>query len=130
METINYCGKEFPLKGDNNANIIFHVLDDDIMRLARFTDVTKNHWYYCHRLCDDITFNVRVSKTDPNDWSIDILDENFLQPYDYQAMIQREYEGEKFPGEYHRKIDELVSYEMEHLYRLGIIDGWTSGDYI
>ena len=58
------------------------------------------------------------------------MDEAFLQPYDYQAMLQTEYEGCEFDGDYHHKVNNMVEYVMEHLKRLGILKGWERGDYI
>ena len=134
MEYIKYRGKEFPLtKHDNNANIKIRIFDDDIMRKARFTDYREGYWYYCRDLrplSHGISFNLSVKKDDPTDWRIDILDEAFCQPYDYQSMIERELNGEEFFGDFHWKVDEQVTYEMEHLTRLGIISGWKKGDYI
>lgn len=129
-----YRGKEFELtKHDNNANIKIRIFDDDIMRKARFTDYREGYWYYCRDLrplSHGISFNLSVKKDDPTDWRIDVLDEAFCQPYDYQSMIERELNGEEFSGDFHWKVDEQVTYEMEHLARLGIISGWEKGDYI
>lgn len=134
MEYINYRSKEFPLtKHDNNSNIKINLFDEDIMRKARFTDYREGHWYYCRDLrplSHGISFNLSVKKDDPTDWRIDILDEAFCQPYDYQSMIEREFNGEEFSGDFHWKVDEQVTYEMEHLTRLGVISGWKRGDYI
>ena len=134
-KTITYIGREFPLtKYDNNANIKIHIFDDDIMRKARFTDYREGYWYYCRDLrplSHGISFNLSIKKDDPTDWRIDILDEDFCQLYDYQAMIDREiYDHENFDGIFHWKVDQQVTYEMEHLMRLGIISGWKKGDYI
>lgn len=133
-ETITYRGKEFPLtKYGCNANIKVHIFDEDIMRKARFTDYREGYWYYCRDLrplSHGISFNLSTKKDDPTDWRIDILDEDFCQPYDYQWMIQREVDGENFDGDFHWRVNEQVEYEMEHLTRLGIISGWKKGDYI
>lgn len=134
MKSSIYRGKEFKLTEHiNNAAIKIHLFDDDIMRKARFTDYREGYWYYCRDLkplSHGISFNLSVKKNDPTDWRIDILDEAFSQPYDYQWMIQREVDGEKFDGDFHWKINEQVEYEMEHLTRLGIISGWEKGDYV
>lgn len=134
MDTITYRGKSFQTNRNmNNANISVHLLDEELMRLARFTDHREDYWYYCRDLrplTSGISFNLSVNKRDASDWRIDILDEEFGQPYDYQSMIQRELDGEDFQGNYHWKVNEQVEYEMEHLTRLGIISGWKKGDYI
>lgn len=132
--TLIYRGKEFPFtKHINNANIKIHLFDDDIMRKARFTDYREGYWYYCRDLrplAHGISFNLSINKNDSTDWQIDILDEDFLQPYQYQWMIDRELDGENFDGDFHWRVNEQVEYEMEHLTRLGIISGWEKGDYI
>ena len=134
FSTITYKGKEFTLNDNcNNVAIKCNILDESIMRLARFTDYSPGRWYYCRDLvplAKGISFNISIDKENPENWRIDVLDEEFLQPYDYQSMIQRELNGEKFQGDFHWKVSEQVEYEMEHLTRLGIIDGWEKGDYI
>ena len=135
METIKYRGNYFTLNDNyNNTAISVNLLDDDLMRKARFTDVTEDKWYYCRDLeplAHGISFNLSVRKDDPTKWTIDVLDEAVLQPYDYQSMIQNEYEhGFNSPGKFHWIVNEQVEYEMEHLTRLGIISGWKKGDYI
>lgn len=134
MDNVEYRGKKFPVNDwRNNVNIHIHLLDDELMRKARFTDFREGYWYYCRDLkplASGISFNLAVAKDNPDDWKIDILDEDFCQPYDYQAMIQREYDGEEFQGKFHWIVNAQVEYEMEHLTRLGIISGWEKGDYI
>ena len=135
METIKYRGNEFTLNERmNNAAIKINLLDEDLMRKARFTDFIDDKWYYCRDLeplAHGISFNLSVNKNDPSKWTIDVLDEAFCQPYDYQAMIQNEYEhGFNSPGKFHWIVNSQVEYEMEHLTRLGIIEGWRKGDYI
>ena len=133
-DNVEYRGKKFPVNENlNNRNIKVHLLDDELMRKARFTDYKEEYWYYCRDLrplSHGISFNLAVKKDNPNDWRIDILDEDFCQPYDFQSMLQSEYEGEKFDGTFHRLVNEQVEYEMEHLIRLGVISGWEKGDYI
>lgn len=133
--TLIYRGKEFPFtKHINNANIKIHLFDDDIMRKARFTDYREGYWYYCRDLrplAHGISFNLSIKKDDPTEWRIDVLDEAFCQPYDYQSMVDREmWDHENFDGSFHWRVDEMVVLVMEHLTRLGIISGWEKGDYI
>ena len=62
---------------------------------------------------------------DSGDWRIDILDECFCQPYDYQAMYER--------GNYRPVIltvMENVNEIMDSFVHKGIISGWKVGDYI
>ena len=133
--TITYIGRNYPLtKHDNNANIKIHIFDEDIMRKARFTDYREGYWYFCkdlRPLAHGISFNLSIKKDDPTEWRIDVLDEAFCQPYDYQSMIDREmWDHENFDGSFHWRVDEMVVLIMEHLVRLGVISGWKKGDYI
>ena len=63
------------------------------MREIGFTDYCKDRWYFCRvvqkfKYGFDITFNVTIPK-DGSDIGIDILDDSFMQPYDYQYMLDR-----------------------------------------
>lgn len=111
-------------KHHNNADIQVHVLDDQSMRKLGFTDNMFDEWYYCHILDDSISFNVHIKK-DSSDWRIDVLDEDFLQPYDYQyyIMLAR-------PIAYALKIKKLVDAQMLRLIAHNIISNWEIGDYI
>lgn len=109
----------------NNASIVIHILDDETMRSLGFTDAREGFWYFERMLTDDISFSLTVCKTDPSDWHIDVLDENFLQPYDYQYMLEQN------PGfEYAKRIATKVETWMGFLADHGIITGHEYGDYI
>ena len=115
----------------NNAAIKVHILDDETMKLNGFKyfggvptrpqDVP--HWYFCKSVHEDITFNMTIYSED--DWRIDILDEWFCQPYDYQSMYER--------GNYRPvvlTVMENVNEIMESFLHKGIISGWKVGDYV
>lgn len=110
----------------NNAAIKVHILDDATMKLngfRRFIDGVDHWWYLCQRVYKDITFNMTIY--DNGDWMIDILDEWFCQPYDYQAMYEK---GNHSPVvlTVKKNVDEV----MDSLKHKGIISGWEVGDYI
>ena len=122
-----YFGKPVEInEHGNNAAIKVHILDEATMKLngfRRFIDREDHWWYFCKRVYKDITFNMTIY--DSGDWRIDILDECFLQPYDYQAMCES--------GNYRpvvlivkKNVDEI----MDALVHKGIISGWEVGDYI
>ena len=115
----------------NNAAIKVHILDDATMKLNGFKyfggvptrPQDAPHWYFCKRVHKDITFNFTIYSED--DWKIDILDECFLQPYDYQAMYES--------GNYRPvvlTVMENVNEIMDSFVHKGIISGWEVGDYI
>lgn len=127
-----YLGKPVEInEHSNNAAIKVHILDEATMKRNGFKyfggvptrpqDVP--HWYFCNRVHKDITFNFTIYSED--NWQIDILDEFFLQPYDYQAM----YESGN-----HRPVILIVMKNvneiMDSFVHKGIISGWEVGDYV
>lgn len=62
-----------------------NILADDQMRNIGFTDYFKPEWYFCKKICEKypVTINFSINKKTKN-CRIDILDENFLQPYPYE----------------------------------------------
>lgn len=124
---INY---DVPLnKKHINANIKINILEENKMRELGFTDYCKDRWYYCKRVFEKknfiITFNLSINKQNLKDFSIDILDENYLQPYDYQLMLKHE-SPNKTCIQVHERVQEI----MNHLIAIGIIEGYNLGDYI
>ena len=124
-----YMGKSLMLnKNHNNAAIQVHILPDNKMREIGFTDYNPTTWYFCKYGMgglDDISFSLSVKKNDETDWRIDVLDENFLQPYDYQAMLER-----NTTNPIPHKVKEDVEYWMQHLTDKGVISGHNYGEYI
>lgn len=110
-----------------NAAIKTRQHNDEYMRKLGFTDYRKTHWYFSRMLHKgDISFNIMIPKAGiDDDLSIDILDEDFLQPYDYQGMLARNPKN-KFALE----IQEKVEYWMDWLEKNEIIYGHNRGDYI
>ena len=114
-----------PLDSRNqNANIKANILSDDMMREIGFTDYAKDTWYFSRRVGDkdcDISFNVTINKKSKA-IEIDVLDELFLQPYDYQMYIGT------IPLA-NRVYDDVQKW-MKYLMDNGVIYGYTLGDYI
>lgn len=126
--TDTYFGKEVALTSHhNNAAIKINVLDESKMRDIGFTDIRPDTWYFCKYNVGhpDISFSLSVEKNNPENWEIDILDENFLQPYDYQMMLER---GTQNPLPL--KVQEKVEYWMSYLAENGIVSGHNYGEYI
>lgn len=130
--TDTYLGKLVEInEHGNNAAIKVHILDDYLMRdfgFKYFGGVPTRpqdtpRWYFCKSVHRDITFNFTIYSED--DWQIDILDECFGQPYDYQAMYES---GNRRPVvmAVMKNVDEI----MCSLKYKGIISGWEVGDYI
>ena len=111
----------------NNKKIVIHVLDEEKMRKLGFTDHREGYWYICKDIkgLSDITFNLSVCKNNPLDYRIDILDENFCQPYDYQAMLSKD----KTCKPALTCMKEVEKY-MDWLTKEGIVSGHLKGEYI
>lgn len=108
-----------------NAKIKAHILSDDKMREIGFTDRSKDAWYFCKGFDDiDISFNVTIPKNG-DDIRIDVLDEAFLQPYDYQYIL-RVNPNHKVA----KLIQERVEKHMKDLQDAGVLSGHQYGEYI
>ena len=122
-----YLGKPVEInEHGNNAAIKVHILDEATMKrngFRRFISGEDNWWYFCNPVYKDITFNMTIY--DRGDWKIDILDEYFLQPYDYQDMYEQ--------GNYRPVVLTVmknVNEIMDSFVHKGIISDWEVGDYI
>ena len=107
-----------------NSNIHSRILSGDKMTAAGFHHHSKDAWYYSKLIDKDVTFNVTI-KDDNSDFSIDILDEDCLQPYDYQALLHYN-PDHRFAN----KIMEQVEKCMDKLQQSGILYGHVRGEYI
>ena len=112
-------------KRGQNQNIKFHVVDKETMNDCGF-GLTYGEWIMCIELTDTISFNLKISD-DEEIGIIDILDDDFLQPYDFQGMILDK--GDKAPS-LTKKVQNKVYMIMCYLSANGIISGWNIGDYI
>lgn len=119
-----------------NAKIKAHIFDDTRMREFGFTDYAKDRWYFCRGINFkdvkkkkglsniDISFSVTIPK-DGSDIRIDVLDEWFCQPYDYQYILEKD-PGHKIAN----IVKEQVEYWMEKLQEEGVLEGHVRGEYI
>ena len=117
--------KDVPLdERGQNANIKFHVLNKETMNSYGF-GYTYERWVFNVGLTDTISLNITIS--DDGKGLIDILDDDFLQPYDFQSMIiNNGYNAPSIAKTTQKKVYEV----MEGLVYSGIISGWNVGDYI
>ena len=116
-----------------NAKIKAHILSDKEMREIGFTDYSKDRWFFCRSITFpreprykgfDISFSVSIPK-DGSDIRIDVLDEDFCQPYDYQRILS------KNPNHPCASIvNEQVERWMEYLQSKGVLSGHVKGEYI
>lgn len=108
------------------------VLSKEKLNEIGFTEHRKGYLYFCRGITFpknkyknlEVTFSVTISR-DGSDIRIDVLDEAFCQPYDYQRMLQDNPEFE--PA---LIVREQVETWMKYLTENGIIYGHNYGDYI
>lgn len=107
-----------------NANIKANILSDGEMREIGFTDFDKDSWYFNRRVGGKnsfLSFNITIFKRTGN-IHIDVLDEMFLQSYDFQMYIGK--------NEIANKVYDDVQSYMKYFMDKGVISGYTLGDYI
>ena len=112
-------------KNGNNTKIKCHLLPEEQMRKFGFRDTGHGTWCYGRDVADDICFSVSIDKENSYDFRIDVIDEDFGQPYDYQHMLATNSENE-----YAMKIWTGVEAHMKKLTDAGIISGHIRGEYI
>lgn len=81
--------------------------------------------YYSRSLGDDISFNISIDKLTLDIKDIDVLDEDFCQPYDYQRILLHDGEH-KFAKNIYFKVNGILS----QLQKDGIIEGFKIGMYV
>lgn len=103
-----------------------NILSDAEMRALGFTDHVPEEWYLCSRVseCGDITLNLTIAK-DGSDWELDVLDERFLQPYDYQGLLERNPDNG-----YARAVADECERQYRLLTKAGILTGWHEGMWV
>lgn len=107
-----------------NAAIGSNLLPEVKMRELGFTDHSGSNWYFVQRVADDITFNLTIPK-DGGRLSIEVLDEDFGQHYDYQAILKR---SPKL--QYALNVKGGVELLMGRFVAQGVLTGWKKGMYI
>lgn len=114
----------------NGVNKKIHVklLSDQEMRKIGFTDFREGYWHFSKGISEDIIFGLTINRSNTEDFRIDVLDDNFCQPYDYQRILSKDsYSG---PNQFAIYIYNKVEIIMQELTEKGIIAGHVKGEYI
>lgn len=101
-----------------NPNIKAVILDEGAMRQLGFTDHVKTQWYYVRSVGNSISFNLRIPKDNPAGFNIEVLDEDFLQHYDFASMHH----------DYAVEVGRKVNLMLLHLQKSGVITGYVDGN--
>ena len=113
-------------KAGQNSNIKLNPnLEKKTLLDFGFVKEPTSEFYMMSKLTSDISFNVEID-IETNDISIEVLDEDFLQPYDYQIMLKNPNYVPKIAKIVHHKVQKI----MKELMDSGIIEGYKENDYI
>lgn len=79
------------------------------MRDLGFTDHRNGYWCYTEGVTEDITFSIVINKSNPDDFRIDVLEDDYGQPYDYQSLLaQKSYKTNRFALKVYDKVEEIM----------------------
>jgi hypothetical protein len=107
-----------------NTAISASVLPEGDMRRLGFTDHKADTWYQCFPLQTGVTLNISIPKNGSR-FRLDVLDEDFGQPYDYQRHLEHN------PNlEFAQKVKARVEFQLELLSKAGVIHGFTRSMYL
>lgn len=75
-----------------------------------FTDFSNGYWYYCKILYQpSISFNLDVLKSDYSKIQIDVLDDDFCQPYDYEYILSEINKNAKVANRVKKEYDKMIA---------------------
>lgn len=94
------------------------------MRTLGFTERSGGSWYLSRPVSQGVKLKLSIPKNG-NRLSLDILDVDSLQPYDYQDILQR-FPHHKCALEVQQSVEEI----LEFLSKVRIVHGFEKGMYI
>ena len=115
-----------------NSKIKAHILGDEVMKKLGFSD-KEDHWYFCRMLSFpkkkiykgfEVSFSVSIPKNG-DDIKIDVIDEGYGQPYDYQNILIDDPTFETALI----VMDEVEKW-MDYLQNNEVLSGHIKGEYI
>ncbi|MFP7486277.1 hypothetical protein SFC65_19125 [Priestia filamentosa] len=112
--------------GGFNKNILINQNQTaDTLLKYGFTNHREPTLYFCRKLTENITFNLSVNKKTLKVEKLDVLDEDFLQPYDYQEILMTN-KDHPFAKHIYYKVNDMLN----KLQNDGIITGFNIGMYV
>lgn len=117
--------EELTTKGFTNQIKIAEDQTKDSLLNYGFSNYHKPTLYYCKMVGSDVSLNISLDINTLEIKQIDVLDEDFGQPYDYQAIILKGKANESVIKIYHNVNNELAKLQHD-----GIITGFEKGMYI
>ena len=129
MNETYFINFDVPLNKKKCNKKIHCISTDAELESYGFTDRIKKRWYYYRKIMPDITFNLTIDKK-TRKATVEVLDENYCQPYDYQHMIYLAIHENRQPNEMAIVVHSKVQEKMKQLMEDGIIAGYNENDYI
>lgn len=117
--------EELTKKGFTNRIILNKDLKTEEFLAYGFSNHNEPNLYYSKMVAPEISFSLTVDKKTKQIKNIDVLDENFLQPFDYQSILLKD-NSHKFAREVFDKVNEVLN----RLQKDGIISGYQRGMYV
>lgn len=117
--------EELTAKGFTNRIKIKDGVTEEQLINYGFTNHSKPILYFSKIVGNNISFNLSVNKSDLKITAIDVLDENFLQPYDYQNILMND-SNNPFARGVFNSVDKILN----KLQGDGIVEGYERGMYI
>ena len=105
-----------------NANIKCEKSLEELIAIGMIPGHDKESVYMMRNLGNQITFNIRINKN--KDVVIQVIDEESLQPYDYQKIM--EHPQSRVALDIHTQVQQV----MKRLGQWGVIVGYNENDYI
>lgn len=109
-----------------NKNIKVHSnqTSDSLLEYG-FSNHDEPTLYFYKDLGDDISFNLLIDKKTLEIKAIDVLDEEFLQPFDYQAILMKNKNHSLAQKVYHKVNEILTKLQTDE-----VITGFRIGMYV
>lgn len=116
---------ELTSKGFTNKIKINEGVTVDQLIQYGFTNNHKLSLYYSSMVGEGVSFNLSIDKETLEITSIDVLDEDFGQPYDYQMILMDGIDNSYAKGAFDR-VNEI----FDQMQASGIVTGFQCGMYI
>ena len=116
---------ELTSKGFTNKIKINEGVTVDQLIQYGFTNNHKPSLYYSSMVGKDVSFNLSIDKETLEITSIDVLDEDFGQPYDYQMILL-----DRIDNAYAKGVFDKVNEIFNQMQVDGVITGFQRGMYI
>lgn len=109
-----------------NTALKFNTENPDALRICGFQRSDTYHmWILYKAVSDSIGINIRLY--DDGRKEVDVLDEDFCQPYDFQYPIMNDINNVPYMA---KKTQAVLYKILSCMKENGVLEGWSVGDYV